>query len=126
ELSALYLEACGGLAADLPGLAVQYADYALWQRQVLSPGRLAAETGWWRAELAGVPGAISLPFDRARPEAMDYAGGAVPVRVGSEVAVGLNALARAQGATLFMVLETAFSVLLSRLGAGRDVVVGTP
>ncbi|MTH94761.1 condensation domain-containing protein, partial [Roseibium sp. RKSG952] len=126
ELAELYREATGGPAAGLMALPVRYADYAHWQRQVLSADRLAAETGWWQETLSGVPEAITLPFDRPRPQVMDYAGGVVPLTVGRAVTGQLKGLARQTGATLFMVLEAAFSALLSRLGAGRDVVVGTP
>ena len=125
ELSALYREAVGGRPADFSALPVQYADYAVWQRQVLSGRRLDEETAWWRDELSGLAEAIALPFDRPRPAAMDYRGGSVGVCVPLSVTEGLNRLARQSGATLFMVLETAFAVLLSRLGAGSDVAVGT-
>ncbi|MTH94643.1 hypothetical protein E1297_01145, partial [Roseibium sp. RKSG952] len=84
ELAALYGEACGGGAADLPELDVQYPDYAVWQRKVLSGERLAQETAWWRETLEGLPEAITLPFDRPRPEVIDHAGGLVPVAVGRE------------------------------------------
>jgi len=125
ELSALYREAAEGRSADLSALPVQYADYAVWQRQVLSGARLDEETAWWRGELSGLAEAIALPFDRPRPAVMDYRGGSVGVGVSASVTEGLKRLARKSGATLFMVLETAFAVLLSRLGAGADVAVGT-
>ncbi|MEM8664169.1 MAG: condensation domain-containing protein, partial [Pseudomonadota bacterium] len=125
ELSALYRAAVTGTPADLPALPVQYADYAVWQRETLSAEALAGEIDWWRETLSGIPEAITLPTDRPRPAVMDYRGGSVPVHVPADVTAGLNALGRAHGATLFMVLEAAFAALLSRLGAGEDVVVGT-
>ncbi|MEM6846867.1 MAG: amino acid adenylation domain-containing protein [Pseudomonadota bacterium] len=125
EISALYREAVSGTPAALPPLPIQYADYAVWQRDVLSGERLTAQTAWWRANLAGIPEAITLPTDRPRPQAMDYRGGSVPMHVPADVTTGLKALARSEGATLFMVLEAAFAALLSRLGAGQDVLIGT-
>ncbi|MEM6846866.1 MAG: condensation domain-containing protein, partial [Pseudomonadota bacterium] len=125
EMSALYREAVSGTPAALPDLAIQYADYAAWQRTVLSGDRLAEETAWWRERLSGIPEAITLPFDRPRPKVMDYRGGSVPTQISPDVTAGLTALARSEGATLFMVLEAAFTALLSRLGAGEDVVIGT-
>ena len=125
EVSALYRERVGGSAAVLAELPVQYADYAAWQRSVLSGERLEAETAWWREQLSGLPEAISLPFDRPRPAVMDYRGGSVAVHVPQEVTSGLRRLARAEGASLFMVLEAAFAALLHRVGGDADLVVGT-
>ncbi|MEM8648398.1 MAG: condensation domain-containing protein, partial [Pseudomonadota bacterium] len=125
EVAALYREAVTGEPAVLPDLSIQYGDYAAWQREILSGDRLAAETDWWRETLAGIPEAISLPFDRPRPKVMDYQGGSVAVDIPADVTAKLNDLARSQGASLFMVLDAAFAALLSRLGAGEDVVIGT-
>ncbi|MEM6846913.1 MAG: amino acid adenylation domain-containing protein [Pseudomonadota bacterium] len=125
EVSALYRETVTGEPAALPELTIQYADYAAWQRQVLCGKRLAEEIAWWRDRLSGMPEAIALPFDRPRPKRLDYRGGSVPVHVPADVTAGLKALARSEGATLFMALQAAFSALLSRLGAGEDVVIGT-
>ncbi|MDP5221079.1 condensation domain-containing protein, partial [Ruegeria sp. 2205SS24-7] len=125
EAAALYEAARTGGIAELPPLPVSYADYARWQRAQLTPARLSAGAQWWRDYLDGVPEAIALPFDRPRPARMDYRGGAVPVRLPTALAEALRALGEREGATLFMVLETVLAVLLSRLGAGPDVVLGT-
>ncbi|WP_196223272.1 non-ribosomal peptide synthetase, partial [Roseibium sp. RKSG952] len=125
DLTAFYEEEAGGPAAKLSDLVIQYADFAMWERKVLSEDRLKQEESWWKRELSGAPAAIELPFDRPRPQNMDFAGGAVELPVAADVTQRLKALAQANGATLFMVLETALAALLSRLGAGADVVIGT-
>ncbi len=125
EVAALYRVVRSGETAALPALAIQYGDYALWQRRQLPAERLAAATQWWSDYLAGAPEAITLPFDRARPARMDHRGDAVPVHIDAAVAEALRALGQRHGATLFMVLETALAVLLYRIGAGRELVIGT-
>ncbi|MEM9257838.1 MAG: condensation domain-containing protein [Pseudomonadota bacterium] len=125
EISALYREAVTGTPAALPELTIQYADFAARQRDVLAGDRLAEETEWWRETLPGIPKAITLPFDRPRPKVMDYHGGSIPVQVPADVTARLKALARSKGRAQFVVLEAALSALLSRLGAGEEVVIGT-
>ncbi|WP_259779431.1 non-ribosomal peptide synthetase [Aestuariispira ectoiniformans] len=125
DLTALYAEAVGGPAAALPGLPVQYADYALWQRDRLSGARLDAELDWWRGRLEGAP-VLDLPTDRPRPPVQDFAGATIPVHLPVELMDGLSALSRREGATLFMTLLASFSVLLGRHAGQEDVVVGAP
>ncbi|WP_244327648.1 non-ribosomal peptide synthetase [Roseibium sp. RKSG952] len=125
ELAALFEEETGGAKANLPALPIQYADYAVWQRKVLSGERLSEQLEWWKQELAGAPEAITLPFDRPRPKTKSYTGGTVPVHISKDVTEGLKALSSRHRATVFMVLETAYAALLALLGAGEDVVVGT-
>jgi non-ribosomal peptide synthetase component F len=108
---------------------VQYADYTLWQRERLSdeqdPGSAAAvEAGYWRKALAGLPEELSLPFDRPRPSVASHRGGTVEFEVPAGVHAGLAAVARGCGATLFMAVQAAVAVLLSRLGAGTDIPLG--
>ncbi|MDE1671886.1 non-ribosomal peptide synthetase, partial [Nocardia gipuzkoensis] len=121
-------------AGELPGwspLRVQYADYALWQRAVLGaesdPESVAArQIGFWRAELADLPDVLELPTDRPRPAVASLAGARVGVAVDAGTHAGLVELARAHGATLFMVVHAAFAVLLARLSGSDDIAVGTP
>ena len=87
---------------------------------------MAAQLGYWRRQLAGLPAGLELPADRARPAVASYAGGLVGWRVPGGVHAGLAALARAQDATMFMVAVAATGLLLARLGAGDDIPVGTP
>ncbi|MEC4019668.1 amino acid adenylation domain-containing protein [Streptomyces sp. H27-D2] len=131
DLAAAYGARCAGRAPEWPALPVQYADYAVWQRELLgSPDDpesvIAGEVGFWREVLAGVPGELVLPFDRARPAVASYAGGAVPVTLDAALHGRLLELARRCGCTLFMVVQAGLAVLLSRLGAGPDIPLGTP
>ncbi|MGW4340112.1 amino acid adenylation domain-containing protein, partial [Rhodococcus koreensis] len=121
-------------AGAMPGwvpLPVQYADYTLWQRDMLGseddPGSvLAAQVEYWRAELAGLPECIELPSDRRRPAEPSYRGGTVEFAIEPERASVVAELARRRGATRSMVLQSVLAVLLHRLGAGCDVAIGGP
>ena len=125
EVAAFYRAHVSGEANEPEPLAVQYGDYAAWQRTLLDAERLEEKAAYWKQQLAGVPDAVTLPFDRPRPKQADYRGGQVEVRVPEDVAAPLNALARSCDATLFMVLETAFALLLHRIGGDEDLVIGT-
>ncbi|MEE1785513.1 condensation domain-containing protein, partial [Streptomyces sp. SP17BM10] len=119
-----------GDAPAWTGLPVQYGDYALWQREVLgdeddSEALANRQLDFWRSRLAGLPEELTLPTDRPRPLEPGFAGGVVDLAVPADVHAGLVGLARECGATLFMVLRAGWAVLLSRLGAGNDIPVGT-
>ncbi|AYG80698.1 Linear gramicidin synthase subunit D [Streptomyces hundungensis] len=131
DLSRAYGVRCGGGVGEWPGLPVQYADFAVWQRELLGEegdvsSVVARQLDYWKAQLAGVPGELVLPFDRVRPVVTSHRGGVVAFRVGSVAHRGLVRLARESGASLFMVLQAGLAALLSRLGAGVDVPLGSP
>ncbi|WP_342671919.1 amino acid adenylation domain-containing protein [Micromonospora rosaria] len=127
DLSTAYRARRQGSAPGWSPLPVQYVDYTLWQRDLLdSGGLLQRQVDHWRRVLAGAPQELTLPFDRPRPAVASYAGGVTPVEIPADLHAALAGLARSQGVTMFMVLQAAVAVLLSRLGAGDDIVLGTP
>ncbi|HEX2187823.1 MAG TPA: condensation domain-containing protein, partial [Longimicrobiaceae bacterium] len=126
ELSALYAAHREGGRSPLPELAVQYADFAVWQRQVLQGEALERQMAYWRERLAGAPAQLELPTDRPRPAVQTYRGAHEQIDLPGELLDRLRAVGRSEGATLFMTLLGAFQVLLSRYAATDDVVVGSP
>ncbi|MFD7033017.1 amino acid adenylation domain-containing protein [Streptomyces sp. NPDC059917] len=131
DLTAAYAARCGGTAPDWPRLPVQYADYTLWQRELLGDeddpdSAVAHQIAYWRGLLDGAPEELTLPTDRPRPAEPSYRGGAVRFALPVPVHRALAALAESAGASTAMVLQSAVAVLLSGLGAGDDIVLGTP
>ncbi|HEX2206486.1 MAG TPA: amino acid adenylation domain-containing protein, partial [Longimicrobium sp.] len=126
EARALYAALRDGLPPPLPEPPVQYADYAAWQRERMQGAELERLLAYWRARLAGAPELLALPTDRPRPPVPSFRGGSVPVRVPPAALAGLRALARDEGASLYMVALAAFQALLGRYAGTDDVVVGSP
>ncbi|EWM10646.1 dimodular non-ribosomal peptide synthetase, partial [Kutzneria sp. 744] len=125
DLSAAYA------GQDLPPLNIHYADYTVWQREVLGADDdptsvLSGQLDHWRQALAGLPDAIELPTDRPRTANATRGGDVVEFELNTEVQAGMAKLARATGTTAFMILQAALASLLSRLGAGADIAIGTP
>ncbi|WP_246872436.1 non-ribosomal peptide synthetase [Rhodococcus sp. DMU1] len=115
----------------LPPLSVQYADYALWQREVLGDeddpeSVLSRQLAYWRAQLADLPEELTLPVDRPRPAVASNHGAALRVPIDAELHAALADLARTHNASVFMVVHTALAVLLARLSGTDDIAVGTP
>ncbi|MGS2811124.1 amino acid adenylation domain-containing protein [Nocardia sp. MW-W600-9] len=131
DLVTAYSARLGGHAPAWTPLAVQYADYAVWQQTLLGddtdPSSVGAEQlAYWRQALAGLPDQLDLPRDRPRPAIQSYAGGRVPFTVDAATHAALTELARTQGATLFMAVHTALAVLLAGLSGTTDIAIGTP
>jgi amino acid adenylation domain-containing protein len=124
ELSALYGAFCRSERSPLPPLPVQYADYAVWQRQWLQGEVLEDHLAYWQRRLAGAPPALDLPADRPRPSMPSYRGALERFAVTAGVTSGLRAVGRTCGATLYMTLLAAFKVLLAGEARIDDVVVG--
>ncbi|WP_243867084.1 non-ribosomal peptide synthetase [Actinophytocola oryzae] len=123
DLGTAYAARVAGRAPGWAPLPVQYADYTLWQREL--PG-LESQLDYWRATLAGLPDRTELPTDRPHPPVASYRGGFFTFGWDAELLAGLGELARSCGASVFMVVHAALAALLTRLGAGTDVPVGTP
>jgi amino acid adenylation domain-containing protein len=126
EIAALYEAFRAGQPSPLPELTVQYADYAAWQRAWLSGEIEERQLAYWKQRLVGAPRALDLPTDRPRPPVPSHRGAMRSFTLGAEATAALHALARREGATLFMVLLAAFDVLLHRWSGQTDIVVGTP
>jgi acyl-CoA synthetase (AMP-forming)/AMP-acid ligase II/nucleoside-diphosphate-sugar epimerase len=131
DLSTAYAARRTGRAPVWTPLPAQYADYALWQRALLAPGpdgpgRLERLTAHWRGALDGLPEECTLPGDRPRPTAPRGGGAHVETVVDAALHRALLRLADREGASLFMVVHAAVSALLTRCGAGEDIVLGTP
>jgi len=131
DLAAAYAARLKGEAPTWEPLPVQYADYALWQREslgdVADPESVAGrQLAYWRDVLADAPGTLTLPFDRPRPTSASYRADVVRFQIPAAVHADVARVARERSATVFMVLQGALAGLLSRSGAGTDIVLGTP
>lgn len=135
ELMALYQAFATGTPLSLPELPIQYADFALWQRQWLQGEVLETQLNYWREQLGGILPILQLPCDRLcrcpegnrpRPQVPSFRGATQSFSLSSELSEALNALSRQEGTTLFMTLLAAFKVLLYRYSGQEDILVGSP
>ncbi|MFI9051728.1 amino acid adenylation domain-containing protein [Streptomyces sp. NPDC053427] len=132
DLGRAYTARTADRAAEWPAaLPVQYADYVLWQQQLLGSVEepdsvISRQVAYWKDALAGIPERLDLPADRPHPAVATYAGGVVPFALGAEVHRSAVALARETGSTVFMVVQAALAALLHKLGAGTDIPIGSP
>jgi amino acid adenylation domain-containing protein len=131
DLATAYEARHAGRAPQWAPLAAQYADYAVWQREWLGSETdpdsvLSAQLAYWTDALAGLPEELELPTDFPRPAISSYDGDVRQFEVPADLHAGIVALARETGASVFMVVQAAVSALLTKLGAGTDIPLGSP
>jgi len=126
EIIALYRAYSGGYAPDLPPLPLQYADFAVWQRDWLQGNELAQQLEYWKRQLDAGSSILELPADRPRPAVQTYSGADFTFAFSPALSRSLKAMCRAEGVTLFMALLAAFKTLLYRYTGRREIVVGSP
>ncbi|MCQ8187448.1 amino acid adenylation domain-containing protein [Streptomyces sp. RCU064] len=132
DLTAAYAtRATTGRAPVREPLPVQYADYSLWQRDILGDesdpdSEISRQLGYWTSALAGLPDQLELPYDRPRPSVASYRGDRIPFEIPAPLYDKVVALARATQSSPFMVVQAGLAALLTRLGAGTDIPIGTP
>ncbi len=131
DLSEAYSVRRQGKAPSWPSLPVQYADYTIWQRELLGEENdprslISQQLAFWQTRLASLPEELELPTDRPRPSVASYRGDSVDLRIDADLHEQLLVLAREQRGSLFMVLQAAISALLTKFGAGTDIPLGSP
>ncbi|UGT59907.1 non-ribosomal peptide synthetase [Nocardia asteroides] len=131
DLMVAYAARSAGAAPEWAPLPVQYADFGVWQRELLGAeddpaSLLAIQTGYWRKTLDGLPDELALPTDRPRPNVSHSAGASLDFEIPEELHRGLRRLAAEHNATLFMVLQAGLAVLLAQLSGSADIAIGTP
>src|ERR1043165_1381058 len=126
EVSTLYAAYASGQESPLAELPIQYADYAVWQREWLQGEVLDEQLGYWRKQLADAPAVLELPADRVRRAQQSHRGAHLRLQLSTELTSGLKQLSQHEGVTLFMTLLAAWQLLLARYSRQRDVVVGSP
>ena len=126
EFGELFEAFTNGRAASLAPLAIQYADFAEWQRDWLQGQELEEQLSYWKQQLAGVPSELTLPMDHPRPSMPTFEGGHKRLALSPVLKHKLNELSKREGVTLFMTLLAAFKTLLYRYTSQEDIVVGSP
>lgn len=126
EMRQLYSAFVADDPSPLPPLPIQYADFAIWQREQLQGERLEKEIDYWRRQLTGAPHVHQLPLDHARRKTQTFVGHAVRFKLSPELTAGLERVSHQTGGTLYMTLLSAFAVLVGRYSNQFDVVIGAP
>ncbi|MFI1917858.1 non-ribosomal peptide synthase/polyketide synthase [Nocardia sp. NPDC020380] len=131
DIAVAYAARCAGAAPEWSPLPVQYADFSVWQHDVLGsdtdPDSIAArQLSYWTEKLAALPDVLSLPSDRPRPAVPSHRGATVQHSISAESVAALGELARSRGVSTFMVLHAVLAVLLARLSGVTDIAIGTP
>ncbi|WP_225409747.1 non-ribosomal peptide synthase/polyketide synthase [Stigmatella hybrida] len=126
EVAALYEAHTAGKPASLPALPIQYSDYGAWQRGRLQGGALEEHLRYWRGQLEGAPAVLDLAVANPRPPVSSHQGASVEVQWSAQLMDRVRALAREQGVSPFVVLLSAYQLLLSRYSGQEDLCVGAP
>jgi len=126
EMTALCQAYATGNPSPLLELPIQYADFAVWQRQWLQGEVLEAQLAYWQKQLAGTPLLLALPTDRPRPPVQTFQGNTERFQLDRDLSQRIKGLCQRLGATPFMIFEAAFATLLSRYSGQEDIVIGTP
>ncbi|ARV58864.1 non-ribosomal peptide synthetase [Nostocales cyanobacterium HT-58-2] len=126
ELTTLYQAFCNGNTSPIPPLPIQYADFAVWQRQWLQGDILESQLSYWKQQLNGAPPILQLISTRPRPPIQSFRGATKLFELPPHLSQALKNLSRQEGVTLFMTLLTAFKVLLYRYTGQEDIIVGSP
>ncbi|AUB35491.1 Non-ribosomal peptide synthetase component F [Nostoc flagelliforme CCNUN1] len=126
EIVTLYSAYCQGQPSPLPELSIQYADFAIWQRQWLQGQVLQSQLDYWQTQLAGAPALLELPTDRPRSAVQSFRGAQQSFTLSQDLTSALNYLSRKQGVTFFMTLLAGFDTLLYRYTGQADILVGSP
>ncbi len=126
EVAAMYSVLARGISVPLPELKIQYADYAVWQRNWLQGKVLEEQLNYWKKTLSGAPPLLELPTDRPRPPVKTFNGDHISFTLPEELVTHLSHFARKENVTNFMLLLAAFNVLLYRYSGQDDISVGTP
>ncbi len=121
ELAVLYEAFKAGSPSPLPELSIQYADFSVWQRQWLTGEVLEKLIKYWKEQLAGIPDVHNLPTDYPRPALQSYQGAVYNHVIDREIQEKLNRISQQHGTTLFMILQTAFAVLLARYSNAKTI-----
>lgn len=125
EFAMLYGALSSGAPSPLPDLSVQYADYAVWQRDWMKGSVLESKLAYWKQQLGGIE-VLELPTDRPRPEVQGQNGATLDFELDSQLTEAMRELGRSQGATLYMVLMATLQLLIYRYSGHRDILVGSP
>ncbi|AKE63592.1 Siderophore biosynthesis non-ribosomal peptide synthetase module [Microcystis aeruginosa NIES-2549] len=126
ELSKFYQALLSNSTVDLPELAIQYADFAVWQRQWLQGKILENQLNYWKKQLTAAPPLLELPTDKPRPATPNFRGHSISFQIDSELTEKLKLLSQKSGVTLFMTLLAALNTLLFRYSGQDDILIGTP
>ncbi|MDZ8258877.1 non-ribosomal peptide synthetase [Nostoc sp. ChiQUE01b] len=126
ELATIYSDICNNLSPELPELPIQYADYAIWQRQWLQSEVLQTQLDYWKQQLKNAPTLLELPTDRPRPGIQTFRGATQYIEISTQLSQKLANFSRQEGATLYMTLLAAYVTLLYRYTGSDDIIVGTP